>query len=794
MNASELALPSDRLRWRCDPEQLPFETTADVAPAEGIVGQPAAVDAVQFGLEIRAPGQHVYVRGLTGTGRLSLVRRLLARLDTPPATSPDYAYVHNFDNPDQPRLLRLPRGRGEKFCARIDELRRFIAEELPANLDGEQLKIRRAQLEAELSAEAEAATAPLERELADAGLALVVARSQQGARPTVVPVIDGQPATAERLAQARSEGAISDEQLTELAKVADGFRDKVEEAFDAVARAQRKMKIALRDVLQDEAERILRAQLLDIRDDFPDDGVRHFLDALLEDVCTRRLGDLARGEPVTDAYQVNLLVSHREGDTPPVIVDHAPSVQTLIGVIDAKVDGDGSRNADHMSIHAGSLLLADGGVLVLEAREVLSHPGAWPALVRTLRTGRVEMVPPDVPVPWRLPSLKPEPIAIDVKVILLGDPGLYYVLDARDPDFPHLFKVLADFESVLPRDEEGLRMYASVLSHIASTEDLPPFHATAVAELAEHGARIAATDGKLTARFGRLADLAREAAYLTAKRDGPHVTGQDVREAVRRTKKRADGPARMRRERIADGGIRIATHGTAIGQLNGLAVISAGPLTYGFPSRITATVAPGVGGTVNIEREAALSGAIHTKAFYILGGLLRSLLPMDFPLTFEASLAFEQSYGGIDGDSASGAEMVCLLSALTKLPIAQGMAMTGAIDQMGNVLPIGAVNEKIEGFFDTCTSCSAATGQGVIIPKANAGDLMLRHDVVEACARGEFFIYAVDHICEAIELFFALPAGKLSDDGTYPADTVLGIAASRARTLWENAAPASARR
>jgi predicted ATP-dependent protease len=794
VSASDLALPPDRLRWRCDPALLPFATTADVEPAEGIVGQPAAVDALQFGLEFRAPGQHVYVRGLTGTGRLTLVRRLLDKLRPPAAATPDYAYVHNFTHPDQPRLLRLPRGRGDQFAGRIDDLRRFITEELPASLDGDPLKIRRTELEQEMASAAEAATAPLEKDLAAAGLALVFARSQSGAQPTVVPLLDGQPADAERIAAARASGELSDEDLGALAKTADGFRVQVETAFAQVAKAQRQMKASMREVLRVEVHRILRAHTTDIRAEFPSEDVGAFLDCLLEDVCTRRLADLIGGEDITTVYEVNVLVSHSEDDRPPVIVEHAPSVQTLIGIIDASIDPTGRRHADHMSVHPGSLLLADGGVLVLEAREVLSHPGAWGALVRTLRTGRVEMVPPDVPVPWQLPSLKPEPIAIDVKVVLLGDPGLYYLLDAQDADFPNLFKVLADFDSVLPRDADGLAMYSSVLSRIARDEGRPHFDASAVAELAEHGARIASAAGHITARFGRLADLAREAAYLTVKRDEGPVTGEDVREAVRRTKRRGDGPARMRREHIADGTIRIATSGRAVGQLNGLAVIQAGPLTYGFPSRITATVAPGIGGTVNIEREASLSGAIHTKAFYILGGLLRSLLPVDFPLTFEASLAFEQSYGGIDGDSASGAEVCCLLSAITNLPIDQGLAMTGAIDQHGNVLPIGAVNEKIEGFYDTCVAQhGAAQGQGVLIPHTNAGDLMLRHDVVEACARGEFRVYAVTHIRDALELFFGRPAGTLDDEGRYPDGSVLGVAMARVRRLWEHAAPAGAR-
>jgi predicted ATP-dependent protease len=438
-----------------------------------------------------------------------------------------------------------------------------------------------------------------------------------------------------------------------------------------------------------------------------------------------------------------------------------------------------------MSIHAGSLLRADGGVIVMEAGEVLASPGAWAALVRTLRSGRVELVPPDIGFPWLAPAIKPEPVEVNVKVVLLGESMLYYLLDRHDVDFPNLFKVLADFDSTMPRDASSVQLYAGVLARIAKTESLPPFSADAVAALAEHGARVAASRGKLTARFGRLADIAREAAYLARKGGAAQVDASLVLETVRRTKSRAAGPVRRFREALAEGSIRVATRGTEVGQVNGLAVIQAGPLTYGFPTRITATVGPGAGGAINIDREAQLSGAIHTKAFFILGGLLRYLLQTDHPLTFDASIAFEQSYGGIDGDSASGAEICCLLSALTGLPLRPELAMTGAIDQMGNVLAIGAVNEKVEGFFDACRVHGLTGAHGVIIPAANVGDLMLRHDVVEACERGEFAVYAVDWIGEAVSLFFDREAGARR--APHPSGSVLAVAVERARLLYDRA-------
>lgn len=779
-------LPPAALRWRCDPAQLPFETTDEVEPARGIVGQDGAVEALQFGLEVHAPGQNIYVRGLAGTGRLTLVRRLLEdiRPESPPC--PDYCYVHNFEQPERPRLVRLERGRGEAFRDRMSELQQFIGEELARALRGDLVQGRRKELERKTVAEVEAITAPLEKALEAEGLGLMMMDAgPAGVQPVLVPVVEGEPAPPERLAALKAEGKVTEQDLEQIQSKIKNARQQVEDTFKRVGEMQRQLRRNMRSMLEEQATAILQAAVADIRSDFDGERVSEHLDALIHDVAHRRLGHLDEAQKFIHLYEVNLLVSHRPDDPPPIIVENAPSLRTLIGSIDPVIGPDGERRADHTSIHAGSLLRANGGVLVLEALEVLQQPQAWRALVRSLRSGRLEMVPPDLPIPFIAPAVKPEPIELNVKVVLLGETELYYLLDRFDPDFPNLFKVLADFSSIIPRDEKSLRMYAEVMARLAREEKLLPLHASAIAALAEHGARIASSRDKLSARFGRLADIAREASYLGKKRGAKVVEREDVEASIRRTKKRADGPARRYRELIAQGSIRICTEGSQIGQVNGLAVIQAGPLTYGFPTRITATIGPGVGGAVNIERESKLSGAIHTKSFYILGGLMRRLLKTDHALTFDASIAFEQSYGGIDGDSASAAEICCLLSALTDLPLDQGLAMTGAIDQMGNILPIGAVNEKIEGFFDTCGLSGLTGNQGVIIPRPNVGDLMLRQDVVDACEQGRFRVHAVDHIGEAIELFFGLPAGERDQDGEYPHHSVLGRAVRAARQLWE---------
>ena len=383
--------------------------------------------------------------------------------------------------------------------------------------------------------------------------------------------------------------------------------------------------------------------------------------------------------------------------------------------------------------------------------------------------------------------LKPQPIPLNLKVILIGEPGLYQMLDLTDPDFEHMFKVLADFDTTIPRDRTGVNYYAGVLARLAQQESLLPFERSGVLAMAEHGARVAGQQDRLTTRFGRLSDVAREATYLAARESQPAVSRDHVYDAIRRGRHRADLPARRYRKNITDGSIRVQTEGRAVGQINGLAVIQSGPLTYGFPSRITASIGVGTSGTVNIEREAELSGAIHTKGFYILGGLLRNLLRTTHPLAFSASIAFEQSYGGIDGDSASGAEMVCLLSSLTGQPIRQDLAMTGAIDQIGNLQPIGAATEKIEGFFAVCHDIGLTGTQGVVIPQANAGDLMLNPELLEVCGADRFHVYAVDTIHEALELFTGVPAGRPDADGKYPEGTLLQMAQAHARAYWQMA-------
>ncbi len=777
-------LPTSSLRWRCDPDSLGFASTTEIDPFPGIGGQEEARQALRFGLEFDAPGQHVFVRGIRGTGRLTMIEGLLAEVERPTKRSPDRCYVHNFAEPERPRLITLPRGEAEAFRQAIDRLVGFIASELGPALASDKSRQTSSKIDVEAEAEMRQLTDPLDADLAAAGLALMMAQIGGSPRPILVPVVDGEPVPPDQLDAALSEGKISAEEVEQRLSKAQDFGPRVRAISDRAHEIRRRRADAYRALLQEDATQLLSQESGAIRALFPGADVADYLDEMVDDVINRRLSSLDRPASFTGLYEVNVLLTHR-AETPNCrIVESAPSLPSLLGSVEQRADPDGEPVEPHMWILPGSLLRADGGFLVLDARDLLNEPGAWQVLVRTLRTGQFDFAAPDFRGPHRGPMLKPEPIPVDLKVILIGEPSIYRALDSQDIDFPQLFKILVDFDTVIPRDEESVALYAGVLARIAGEEGLPAFEAGAVAALAEHGARIAARRSTLTARFARVADIAREAAFLAGRRGAATVAAADVTETVKRTKQRSDRPARRFRESIANGSIRINTSGFGVGQINGLAVISAGPLTYGFPTRISATAGPGSGGAINIEGEAQLSGAIHTKSHYILGGLLRSLLHLEHPLVFDASIAFEQSYGGIDGDSASGAALCCLLSALTGEAIRQGLAMTGAIDQIGNVLPIGAVNEKIEGFFDTCAAAGLTGEQGVVVPVANVGDLMLRHDVVEACDAGKFSVYAIAHIREAFDLFFEVDPGVPDEDGAYPDGSLLARAVARASEFW----------
>lgn len=773
----DLRLPLERLRWQCDPSTLGFESTADVEPIEGVVGQDEAIEDLRFGVEFQAPGQNVFVRAVSGTGRVTMVKGVLGELAPGRPSGPDHCYVRNFEEPDRPRLITLRSGQGDAFRDRMDAFIRFVEEDLASAMDDDDLRTLQAQIEQESRDELETLAKPLDEELTELGLALVMAQVGSTMRPLIVPRIEGEPTPPAKLREMREKGELDEQAIAELGKKAEAYDDRIKQLGKQLIALQLRRRERLQDVVGETAKGLLEAATADIIGTYGN-LVDSWIGEVLDDVLIHAIPEPEPGLEPDRRYAVNLISGHRRQDGAPVILENTPSVPSLLGSIQPEAVGDRELRADHMSVHPGSLLRADRGFLVLEARDLLLAQGAWRVLIRTLRSGQIDIAPGDAPTTIRAPTLRPEPVPIDVKVILVGDPSIYHLLDQRDDDFRNLFKVIADVDTTIPNDERAVQMYAGVMSKLVAEESLPHFSAAAIAALAEHGARISDRQDRLSARFGRVFDLAREAAFLS-KGHGERVEGKHVLDAIRRTKRRASRPARRFVEAIERGAIRIRTSGPEVGQINGLATSRVGPLTYGFPARITATANPGTEGVVNIEHEARLSGSIHVKSFFIIGGLLRQMLDLDHPLPLDAGIAFEQSYGGIDGDSASVAMFVALLSALSGVPVRQDVAVTGALDQHGHVLPIGGTNEKIEGFFDVSSSAGFPGSPGVAIPTSNVDDLMLRRDLVEAADAGKFSVFEMERIEDSIRLF--MPIEGEQD----PVGVILEKARNRARSFWE---------
>jgi ATP-dependent Lon protease len=780
-------LESADLRWQVDASELSFQSTADVDPAEGIVGQPIALEAMRFGVECDAPGQNVYVRGVSGTGRMTMVKSLLKELKPKARRRLDRCYVHNFAQPDRPRLVTLRAGYGPRFRRLMKDVAEFIVDGLPEALKSAPLTARRDAIMERTEEVLSEITGPLERELQDNGLTLVQVQGGPVAQAVIFPVLDGEPVSPEQFRQMAMTGKIEEDEYNKVEERIKQYSKKMAEVSNRASQAYMEGIGTLKKLAETETRSILESICSGISKDIQDRVVDEFLREVIEDVIENRL----QGRPVDQLpdphilYGVNVICTHESIADSPMIVENSPTVLNLLGTVETDFIGGGKAVSNYRGIRAGSLVHADGGFLILDAHDVLTEPGAWRMLMRALRTGYVEIVPAELNWAMASHSLKPEPIDISVRIILIGSGGLFYQLDQVDHDFADLFKVLADFDTEIERSLVGVNQYAGVLARMSRDEDLLHFSAEGVAALAIHGARIAARKGKITARFGRIADIVREASFIAAKDKSELVEARHVEETIMRTKYRASLPTKRFQELIGDGTIQVCVDGSVVGQINGLAVIQAGPVSYGFPARITATIGAGRAGVIDIEGASALSGSIHTKGFHILGGLLRHVLKTDHPLAFSASIAFEQSYGGIDGDSASGAEICCLLSALTGVPILQGIAMTGAIDQLGHIQAIGGVNEKIEGFYDACR-CIGLTGkQGVVIPRTNAGDLMLRDDLVKDCSEGRFHIYAVADVHEALEVLTGMPAGKPDGSGRYEAGTLLSLARKRAAEFWK---------
>jgi ATP-dependent Lon protease len=795
-----LEVPPAKLRWRCDPKLFPFKTTANAAPLDGILGQSRALEAIALGLGVRGPGYNVYVAGLSGTGRLTTVRSMLEALvrgDGP--APPDLVFVHNFRDAARPNVLRLPAGCGKRLEKEMGELVADLQRTVPAIYRSDEFKRRREEIEEKHRARQRELFRALDADLRRENFAVVQAQMGPITRPVVVPLIEGQPVPFEQLETMAADGNFPVEKLTQLREKHFTFRNRLEDALRAARGVEKEMRGELGGLEKAVGLEFVAHLIADVRAHFP--GCAD-VDSYLGEVQTAVLENLGRFQEREEAapavfpgmeaaaggdefveFRVNVIVDHAQTRGAPIVIETTPTYRNLFGAIERVQQRTGQWTTDFTKIRAGSLLRASGGYLVVDLLDAVTEPGVYKTLKRTLKSRCLEFESYDPFFLFSASAMKPTSIPVEVKVIAIGDGELYGTLHAHDDEFQKVFKVKADFDSEMDKDDEQVVRYASFVRKIVTDEGLVHFDARGLAALVEEGVRMAGRQTKLTARFSRIADLVREAGHMARAAGARAVSEVHVDAARTAWSRRVSLVDDRLRERITDGTLRIDTAGAVVGQVNGLAVYTLSDHWFGLPARITAQVSMGRAGVVSIEREAKLSGKIHDKGMLILQGFLRARFSQDKPLTLSASVTFEQSYGGIDGDSASSTELYAILSALAGVPLRQDLAVTGSVDQFGSIQPIGGVNEKVEGFHDVCAARGLSGTQGVLVPVQNVPDLMLRKDVVAAVKRGAFRVYAVSTIDEGIELLTGVPAGARGKDGAYPADSINGKVDARLRAL-----------
>jgi len=762
-------LPPALLRRRCSPEELPFRLSSELADAPAMIGQDRAAEAVEFALRMRRKGYNVYALGPAGTGRHQLVEDLLRRRAASESTPPDWCYVNNFSDPQQPHRLDLPAGQGAGLAAAmkhlIDELR--IA--LPAAFERDEYRARHEVVEQQFKGHSEEAFGGL-RQRADAkGITLI--RTPMGL--ALAPKREGKVMNPEDFE------ALPDEEKTRIQGDLETAQAELETIMRQVPQWEREHRDALRELNRDTTGFAVASLIGDLRNEYADlPDVLDYLDAVERDIKenvedflpqTQQSPEQPNGPPVTAAaqaaledmrfrrYQVNIIVDNGGRQGAPVIYEDNPTYQNLLGRVE-HLARFGALITDFNLVQAGALHRANGGYLILDAERLITGNFGWAALKRALQSGEIRIDTPEQAMSLASTvTLQPEAIVLDVKVVLVGSPMLYYLLSSRDDDFAELFKIAADFDDRVPRTAEATLLYARVIATIVRRDRLRAFDRDAVARVIEHAARLAGDSDRLSTSMRVIVELLQEADQLAAD-GGKEVAGAvEVQAAIDSQIRRGDRIYRRMQEEIGRKTIRIETDGEVVGQINGLSVISLGALAFGNPTRITAQVRMGRGEVVDIEREVQLGGPLHSKGVLILSGFLGGRFGAERPLSLHASLVFEQSYGGVDGDSASAAELFALLSALAEVPIRQCFAVTGSVDQHGVIQAIGGANEKIEGFFDVCNSAGLTGKQGVIIPASNVKHLMLRADVVAAAEDGRFRIIPMETIDQGFEILTAVP-------------------------------------
>ncbi len=778
-------VPPEKLRWKCPLDLFDFQTTNDLKSTPKIIGQPRAIQAIKTGLQIKHPGYNIYVSGLTGTGRSSTVNQILKQVDKQKEVPDDKLYVHNFKDNDRPRLIRLPAGKGKSFCKDMQHLVESFRQNLPSIFESDEYKNSLEALTDAYRTRQRDIFQRFEKIVSEAGFAVVQIQTGKFTRPDLMPVLENNPVQWEDLEKMVSEQKYPSEKLEEQKKQYFDFKKELDKVLASGHDLERKLREEIEMIIRKFGSPYIEDLINDIQDRYQNPSVSEFLDEIQEYTLAEIPIFLKKEDkPATPSggvhafldpfkfYKVNLLVDNSRCKRPPVIIETAPNYKNLFGTIEKMVDRTGNWLSDFTNIKAGSILRADGGVLVINLMEALIEPLVWKTLKRTLKYGQLEIDSPEALSFFGQSALKPEPIKLELKVVLIGDKQSYLFLYHYDEDFKKIFKISADFDDQMDRNKQHILDCAGFIKRLCDQEKILPFDPSGVAAIIEQSIRMTDRQDKLSTRFSDVADLIRESGFWARDAQSDVVTNEHVMKAVEQNIYRRSLIENRIQEYYDEGMIIIDTSGRKTGQINGLAVYNYGDASFGKPTRITATISFGRAGIINIEREAELSGKIHDKGIQILSGYLRSQFAQDKPLALTASICFEQSYGGVDGDSASSTELYLLLATLADLPIRQDIAVTGSVNQHGEIQPIGGANEKIEGFFDICRQRRLTGTQGVIIPIQNLADLQLRQDVVDAVANGRFHIWAVECIEDGLEILTGVQAGKRTSHGKWEKNTI----------------------
>jgi predicted ATP-dependent protease len=786
-------LPPQKLRWRCDTSRLPFETTAQAELREGFVGQERALRALKMGVELSAPGYNVFVCGLAGTSRGGTIASMIGELHPSTKPSLDRCYVNNFKIADRPRLLSLPRGQANAYKKDMQAGVDFLRRRIPQVFEGEPFQRQKGRIVERFTAREKELMDDFTRRIAREQFALGHMQVGAVALPEIFPVLEGQMVPIEDISKMVHEGKLDAPVAEEIERKYEQFRQEFTVVYRKTLTLSRELASELSYLEQEAASVLVDGVIEELKEKYPNAGVSEYLEEVrhhlldnLEPFKEREGESEQDGEPPDGStkppggqerdpfrvYGVNVILAQSETDASPVIFETTPTYANLFGTIQRAYDARGGWTSDFMDLRGGSLLRADGGFLIMYSMEAISEVGVWRALKRTLNHNRLEIQPLEMFYPFGGSSLKPEAVQINVKVILIGDRQLYELLYDYEEDFRKIFKVRVEFDEEMPMSDGVIAEYAGRLRALSEKEGLSPFDRGAFAAMLEYGVRQAGRRNKVTARFVDIADLAREAHYAAAAAGESVVRAAHVRGALSSKMERHNLIETRIREMIEEGTLLVDLEGKRVGQVNGLSVLEIGGYSFGKPVRITATAALGKIGVINIERESNLSGRFHDKGVHIISGYLRSRFAQDKPLSLAASICFEQSYSGVDGDSASSTEVYALVSALAELPLRQDIAVTGSMNQQGDVQAIGGVNEKIEGFFDVCRIKGLSGSQGVMIPAANVEDLMLREDILDAVAANKFHIWPVAKIEEGIEILTGMTAGCCGENGKFQPDTV----------------------